>query len=140
MFIRSVRDVLGDRPVPLIAPGATLRAAAQLLDGHDIGALVVLDGDRLAGVLSERDIIRRCVAQDADPATTTVAEVMTAAPRTVAADGGLADAIALMREGRFRHLPVMDGARCIGLLSIRDIPTEYRMMFERFEEMRGARP
>jgi CBS domain-containing protein len=138
MLIRSVRDVLGDRPVPSVSPAATVREAAHILDHHDIGALVVLDGGTLAGVLSERDVIRRCVAQDADPATATVAEVMTGTPKTVAAEAGLADAIRMMSEGHFRHLPVMEGDACIGLLSIRDIPTEYRMMVERFREMRGG--
>lgn len=137
MFIRSVRDVLGQRPVPATAPTATVREAAHVLDHYDIGALVVLHEGRLAGVLSERDVIRRCVAQDADPATVTVAEVMTPDPRTIAPEAGLADAVRTMAEGRFRHMPVMEGARCIGLLSIRDIPTEYRMMVERFAEMRG---
>lgn len=139
MFVRSVRDVLGERPVPSVAADATVREAAHVLDHFDIGALVVLDGDRLVGVISERDVIRRCVAQDADPAAVTVAQVMTRDPRTIDAEAGLADAIRMMTEVHCRHLPVMTGKRCIGLLSIRDIPTEYRMMVERFEEMRGQR-
>lgn len=135
MFIRSVRDVLGQRPVPSVAATATVRDAAHVLDKFDIGALVVLDGGRLVGVISERDVIRRCVAQDADPATVTVAEVMTPSPRTIDPEAGLADAIRIMAEAHCRHVPVMEGDRCIGLLSIRDIPTEYRMMVERFAEM-----
>ena len=138
MFIRSVRDVLGQRPVPSTAPTATLRDAAHTLDHFNVGALVVLAGTKVAGVLSERDIIRRCIAQDADPATTTVAEVMTANPRTIPAGAGLADATREMSEGQFRHMPVMDGDACIGLLSIRDIPTEYRRLYERFQEMRAG--
>ena len=137
MHIRTIRDVLGARPVPSIAPGATVRDAAHTLDHFDIGALVVLDGERIAGVISERDIIRRCVGQDADPARVLVAEVMTKQPRTIPADHGLAEAIRMMGEGHFRHMPVTEGDHCIGLLSIRDIPTEYRMMYERFLEMRG---
>ena len=61
---------------------------------------------------------------------------MTADPKTVTASEGLNDALAHMTDGRFRHMPVMEDGRCIGLLSIRDIPTEYRMMYERFQEMR----
>ncbi|MFN6953029.1 MAG: CBS domain-containing protein [Albidovulum sp.] len=139
MFVRSVRDVLGERSVPAVAPAATVREAAHVLDHFDIGALVVLDGECLVGVISERDVIRRCVAQDADPAEVTVAQVMTRDPRTIDAEAGLADAIRMMTEAHCRHLPVMTGERCIGLLSIRDIPTEYRMMVERFAEMRGQR-
>ena len=126
MFIRSVRDALQDRPLASVPLGTTIREA-----------VVVLDGPHLAGILSERDVIRRCVAQDGNPATTLVDAVMTAAPETVEAGAGMADAIARMSAGGFRHLPVLEAGACIGILSIRDIPTEYRMMYERFQEMRG---
>lgn len=139
MFIRSIRDIIANRPAPTIAPTDSIREAAHRLDRFNVGALVVLDGARVAGLLSERDIIRKCIGQDLSPETTTVAQAMTADPVTVQADEGLAEAIRHMEAGHFRHLPVLDGAgTCIGLLSIRDIPTEYRMMVERFREMRGA--
>lgn len=137
MFVRSVRDALGGRPLAAVQAGTTIREAAHLLDHFNIGAVVVLEGARLTGILSERDVIRRCVAQDADPATTRVEEAMTRDPETVDAAAGLSDAIAKMSAGGFRHLPVIGGDGCIGILSIRDIPTEYRMMYERFLEMRG---
>lgn len=137
MFIRSVRDAIAARPLAAVPLGTSIREAAHVLDHYNIGALVVLDQGRLAGILSERDVIRRCVAQDADPATTPVEAAMTADPETVAADAGLADAIARLSAGGFRHLPVIDAGHCIGILSIRDIPTEYRMMYERFLEMRN---
>jgi CBS domain-containing protein len=137
MFIRSVRDVIQARDLPSVQTGATVREACHVLDRYNVGALVVLDGEWLLGVVSERDIIRKCLGQDRRSDETTVDEVMTPDPKTVTADEGLNDALANMTDGRFRHMPVMDGGRCIGLLSIRDIPTEYRMMFERFNEMRA---
>lgn len=137
MFIRSVRDVIQARDLPSVQTGATVREACHVLDRYNVGALVVLDGEWLLGVVSERDIIRKCLGQDRRSDETTVDEVMTPDPKTVTADEGLNDALANMTDGRFRHMPVMDGDRCIGLLSIRDIPTEYRMMFERFNEMRA---
>lgn len=137
MFIRSVRDVIQARDLPSVQTGATVREACHVLDRYNVGALVVLDGEWLLGVVSERDIIRKCLGQDRRSDKTTVDEVMTPDPKTVTADEGLNDALANMTDGRFRHMPVMDGDRCIGLLSIRDIPTEYRMMFERFNEMRA---
>lgn len=139
MFVRSVREVVFGRALPCIASGASVRAAAHVLDEFNVGALVVLRGDDLLGLLSERDIIRKCIGQDRHSDSTAVDEVMTAAPRSVQADSGLNEAISLMAEGGFRHLPVMEDGRCIALLSIRDIPTEYRMMWERFREM-TARP
>ena len=136
MFVRSVRDVIKDRELPSVQTGATVRDACHVLDRYNVGALVVLDGEWLLGVLSERDIIRKCLGQDRRSDETTVDEVMTADPKTVTASEGLNDALAHMTDGRFRHMPVMEDGRCIGLLSIRDIPTEYRMMYERFHEMR----
>ncbi len=136
MHLRAVRDILGDRKLPSVPVDTTIRAAAEVLDHFNVGALAVLDGDRLVGVLSERDIIRRCVAQGADPATTRVGDAMTPDPQTVSVTEGVAAAFARMTDGHFRHMPVMDGDRCIGLLSVRDVPTEYRMMYERYQEMR----
>lgn len=136
MHLRSVRDILGDRALPSIAAETTIRAAAEVLDHFNVGAVVVLEGDRLVGVLSERDIIRRCIAQGADPVTSKVADAMTRDPQTVQGTDAVAEAFARMTDGHFRHMPVMEGDRCIGLLSVRDVPTEYRMMYERFQEMR----
>jgi CBS domain-containing protein len=128
--------VIKDRELPSVQTGASVRDACHVLDRYNVGALVVLDGEWLLGVLSERDIIRKCLGQDRRSDETTVDEVMTADPKTVTASEGLNDALAHMTDGRFRHMPVMEDGRCIGLLSIRDIPTEYRMMYERFHEMR----
>ena len=128
--------MIKDRELPSVQTGATVRDACHVLDRYNVGALVVLDGEWLLGVLSERDIIRKCLGQDRRSDETTVDEVMTADPKTVTASEGLNDALAHMTDGRFRHMPVMEDGRCIGLLSIRDIPTEYRMMYERFQEMR----
>ena len=128
--------MIKDRELPSVQTGATVRDACHVLDRYNVGALVVLDGEWLLGVLSERDIIRKCLGQDRRSDETTVDEVMTADPKTVTASEGLNDALAHMTDDRFRHMPVMEDGRCIGLLSIRDIPTEYRMMYERFHEMR----
>lgn len=138
MHIRSVRDVISRRPLPSIPLGSTVRQVAHVLDQFNIGALVVLDGTRLAGVVSERDIIRKCIGQDRHSDTTLVEQIMSPDPKTVQAEDGLNDALAHMTEGHFRHMPVMEGGRCIGLLSIRDIPTEYRIMYERFLEFRNT--
>ena len=138
MFVRSVKDVVANRDLLSIASGATVRQAAHVLDRFNVGALVVLKDGQLIGLLSERDIIRKCVGQNLPSDTTLVDEVMTPDPRTVEAASGLNAAIELMSAGGFRHLPVMQDGVCIALLSIRDIPTEYRMMYERFQEMRGT--
>lgn len=96
------------------------------------------EGTALRGILCERDVIRKCLCAGRDPATTRVAEVMTPDPVTVAADQGLVEALRLMTDGRFHHLPVIEDGSVIALLSIQDIPAEYRMMAERFEEYRST--
>ncbi|GGW36693.1 signal transduction protein [Gemmobacter lanyuensis] len=139
MFIRSVREVVAGRSLPAVQIGTTVRAAAHVLDQFNIGALLVLEGTRLVGVMSERDVIRRCIGHDENPDTTCVEDIMTPDPKTVEAEAGLNDALAIMSEGHFRHMPVMDQGEVIALLSIRDIPTEYRLMYERFQEYRASR-
>ncbi|EKD60005.1 MAG: cbs [uncultured bacterium] len=136
MFIRSVKDVVAGREVPSVQSGATVRQACHVLDHFNVGAVLVLKGEALVGLVSERDVIRKCIGQDRHSDSTLVDEIMTVDPKTVQASDGLNDALAHMTQGHFRHMPVLEAGRCIGLLSIRDVPTEYRMMYERFLEMR----
>jgi CBS domain-containing protein len=139
MFIRSVREAIGDRPLASVQSGTTIREAAHVLEQFNVGALAVLAGEQLVGILSERDVIQRCIAHDDDPATARVDAAMTANPDTVEAEAGLSEAIGKFAAGGYRHLPVMQDGRCIGMISVRDVPVEYMMMYERFLEMR-ARP
>jgi CBS domain-containing protein len=88
---------------------------------HRIGALPVLSGDELIGIISERDIMNRVVAVGRQPGTTRVSEVMTPRPRTVPSDETVENCLFLMREFGFRHLPICDGKNLKGLVSSRDI-------------------
>ena len=134
MIIRSIDAILSGRRFHVIVPDATVRQACTQLDAANVGALAVLDGGRLAGVLSERDVIRRCLAKGRHTDFTKVTDIMTANPVTIDAGAPLAEAMGAMITGAFRHLPVMCNGAPIGMLSMRDIPTEYRLMFERFQE------
>lgn len=105
------------------SPTATVLAAAEEMNEHQVGAVVVVEeGGRVAGIFTERDVLRRVVGQRRDPATTRVAEVMTAevvccAPETTADEARWA-----MRMRRIRHLPVADKeGKLIGLISIGDL-------------------
>jgi CBS domain-containing protein len=101
---------------------ATVQEACELMVKEGVGAVVVLEGDKLVGIISERDIVRRVVAAHRDPGTTAVADVMTAKVQTVTADVSSQTALELMHNGAFRHLPLVDGAGAvIGMLSIRDL-------------------
>jgi CBS domain-containing protein len=113
---------LARRPAVSVGPKATVRQLAELLTSEGVGAAVVLDGDRLVGIASERDVIVRCVAERRDPDETTVAAIMTASVRTTRDAEKSADVLDLMLAGRFRHLPVVDGnGRVVGMLSLRHL-------------------
>jgi CBS domain-containing protein len=105
-----------------IEPEATVLAAAELMNQHRIGCLLVCEGMRIHGILSERDILQRVVAARRDPSTTTVAEVMTVHVIFASPDMPIEQAQRIMMEKRIRHLPVVsnDGQLC-GMISIGDL-------------------
>jgi len=94
---------------------------ARLMTEFNIGAVPVLRDGNLIGIFSERDLMRRVVAGGRSPAMTKVSEVMTAKPQTISADDDIDECMQLMREAGFRHLPVMEGNKLRGVISLRDI-------------------
>lgn len=136
----SVRSV-GRTPI-VLTEELTVREAAAILSKHDIGAAPVLASDRLVGMFTERDILRRVVAVGRDADVMRVAEAMTPNPRTVDVGTSMVTALALMIEGKFRHLPVIDGdGRVIAMLSMRDIPIEQRIMHQQWTDWtKGKKP
>ena len=117
---RPVRSIIGNQ-VPVTATGElTVTQAARLMKEKGIGALLVLDGSRLAGIFTERDALFRVVAEGRDPAKTRLSEVMTTNPRTITSDRPFGHALHMMHEGGFRHVPVVDENRPIGVVSARD--------------------
>ncbi|MGS4946943.1 CBS domain-containing protein [Meridianimarinicoccus sp. RP-17] len=134
MIIRSIDAIVSGRPFHTIGPDESVRAACMRLDTANVGALAVMSDGTLLGVLSERDVIRKCLARGRRTDQTQVAEIMTADPVTIDAQAPLADAMGAMIRGGFRHLPVTRDGAAVGMLSMREIPTEYRVMFERFRE------
>ena len=107
------RDLLSVGADDLIAD-----AARRMVD-RGVGAVLVMDGERLAGILTERDVLGAVAEGRVDEAT--VAERMTRHPETVEASESTAHAASLMIHGGFRHLPVTDGGSVIGIISIRDL-------------------
>ena len=98
----------------------TLDEAADRMSWHQVGALPVFEGQRLVGIITERDLTA-AVAEGADPETTPVADYMTAAPEVLQPDSELADAAHTMLQLGVRHLPVVQGGRLVGVLSMRDV-------------------
>jgi CBS domain-containing protein len=100
---------------------ASVRAAARAMTERRIGAIPVVDDGELVGIFTERDALARVLACELDPARTTLAAVMTRDPDTVTASTPISHALALMDEHRYRHLPVMQDRRLVGIISIRDM-------------------
>jgi CBS domain-containing protein len=114
-----VRDVMTEAAVTDSATD-TLCSAAERMWREQTGSLLVMDGERLAGIITERDLMR-AVALGADPTIATVDEAMTSEVYTVAPDLPLRDAAREMAARWIRHLPVVDGARLLGMVSMRDV-------------------
>ena len=135
---RTVSDLIAGRQAVTVSAGASVRETAHLMLDKKVGAVLVMDGGKLLGVFTERDALRFFVATRRNADLTNVSDVMTKDPITVPPDTLIDSARDLMCEKGFRHLPVVDAAgTCTGLLSVRDIPAEYRVMYERFREMNG---
>jgi CBS domain-containing protein len=107
------------RDLLTVEPGLSLTEVAQRMVERDIGAALVTEGERLVGILTERDVLRavaKGIGED-----TTVADWMTADPDTMTPDETTEHAAVLMIHGGFRHLPLMEGDEVVGMLSIRDL-------------------
>ena len=117
----KVREVMSDRP-RCISPDTTVAEAAQLMESEDVGALPVLEGEELAGMVTDRDIVVRAVARGKDPRGMPVREVSSREVVSVHADEDLSEALKLMASYQVRRLPVVDdGNRLVGVLAQADV-------------------
>jgi CBS domain-containing protein len=107
-----------------IAPDATVFEALNLMAEHNIGALLVMTGDEINGIVSERDCIRKVDVLGRNARETQIGEIMTSQVITVEADQPLEDCMGLMIDKNIRHLPVCEGKKLLGLLSVRDVLRE----------------
>ena len=120
MSERTIRSVIEGQELVTAAVTTTVMQAAQIMREANVGAIMVVDDERLVGVFTERDALFRVVAHGLDAHTTTMAEVMTRNPQTIAPDCHFAQALQLMHEGGFRHVPVVESERLVGVVSARD--------------------
>jgi CBS domain-containing protein len=140
MPIRSIRVIIAGQ-TPITAPKtATVIEAARLMRMYTIGSIMVVDGTRLIGIFTERDALFRVLAGGRDPATTRLADVMTPQPQTIHPDEPFLRALRMMHEGNFRHMPVVEFDRPLGVVSVRDALdedlVELREELEQREELR----
>jgi CBS domain-containing protein len=124
---RTVFQSLSRRQVTSLAPGATVYEAACVMTRANCGSVLIIDGaGALLGILTERDLMTRVLAKALDPSKTAVPGVMTANPRCVPPEMKVSDAVVIMMERGFRHLPVVaEGGKILGVFSVRDaLPRE----------------
>ena len=115
----TVREVMSTT-LTIVEPSATVAEAATVMGGHRVGSALVMDGSHLSGIFTERDILK-ALSQDFDAPGHQVTHWMTADPTMVGPDMSVEEALGLMRAGGFRHLPVREGDRVVGMVSIRDL-------------------
>lgn len=118
---RSVRQVIAGQTLQTATQDMTVLAAAQAMVAAKVGSLLIVDkSGALQGIFTERDALFRVLAKGLDPATTRLADVMTSNLQTIAADRPLSHALHMMFEGGFRHVPVVDNGKALGMVSARD--------------------
>lgn len=123
--------------VASVEPDASVTYAVCLMNHNDVGAVLVMHQGQLAGILTERDVLRRVIEPGLDPRITRVDEVYTPKPRTIAADESAARAIDIMIEGKFRHLPVTKEGAVHGTVSMRDL---MQWLFAGIDDQEGRFP
>lgn len=121
--MRQVRHLLESKgdTIYSIAPDAPVLEAIKRMAEHRIGALLVMRGDQLLGVVSERDYARKVILQGRSSSQATVGEIMRADPLTVGPQTDVLDCMRLCTDSRVRHLPVVDSGKVIGIISIGDL-------------------
>ena len=120
---KTVREVMTPDPIAL-PDTASLVDAAQRMRAAAIGNVVVLDGGKVCGIVTDRDIVVRGIADGRDPRSTTLGDVCSRDLTTVAPDDQIAAAVRLLRDKAIRRLPVVEAGRAIGILSIGDVAIE----------------
>ena len=120
MFSQPIRDVMEHEKLLTAAPGTTVREAAKLMARRKVGAVMVVEDGKLVGIFTERDAVSRVLARDRDARATKLADVMTADPLTVGPDKSFGYALLMMHEHGFRHVPVIENGKLVGVVSARN--------------------
>ncbi len=119
MFSQPIRSIMERRKFVTVAPSMTVREASEMMAKKQVGAVVVVEEGHLIGIFSERDAVFRVVAKGLDPSATPLSEVMTREPKTVKPSNTFGYAMTLMHENGFRHLPVVEEGKPVGIVSAR---------------------
>lgn len=119
--MERVKNLISGKRLTHVSPDVTVSEAASRMAGAKIGALLVLDNENLVGIFTERDLLMRVVSVGKDPQKTVISEVMTKQVAVCDADETYENCLAQMRKVGCRHMPIVEGDRLLGVLSIRDL-------------------
>lgn len=125
--MKTIKQILENKlkPLVVIGPEDSVQHAIELMTAHDIGAVLVIENDKLAGIFTERDCVHKVMTTGLDPRTMPVRTVMTDKVRFITLDQTVSEGLALMTERFFRHLPVLDQEqKILGVVSIGDLVKE----------------
>jgi CBS domain-containing protein len=120
MFSERVGNLMQRDNLLTALPETTVSEAATLMARRKVGAVLVVENQKLVGIFTERDAVFRVIAQGRDVQTTRLVDVMTAAPKTIDPDKSFGYALLLMHEKGFRHMPVLDDGKLVGIVSARN--------------------
>lgn len=120
MTHRSIRSIIEQQEVITAPENMTVSEAARLMKEKKAGAILIVEEGRLAGIFTERDALFRVVSECRDAKITRLADVMTRNPRAIHPDKSFPDALHIMHEGGFRHVPVVENGRPVGMVSTSD--------------------
>jgi CBS domain-containing protein len=135
MVRRIVPDIVAGQDVLAFPPTASVREAVKQMAVRKVNSVLVVEEQRLAGIFTGTDLIRKVVAASRDPDKTSLGEVMTPDPQTIEPRQTAIEALRLMHDGRFRHLPVVESGRLIGVVSRRDFLGHEEDTVERQEKL-----
>ena len=120
MFDQSIKNLMEESKLLTASLDTTVSAAAKLMAAKNVGAVVILDEERLVGIFTERDAVFRVIACGLDASCTRMRDVMTTDPHTLSPDKSYGHALLLMQENGFRHVPVIENGHVVGIVSARN--------------------
>ncbi len=127
---KIIPDVVHDQALVHLAADGTVQEAAGLMRERNVGAILIIEDGRLLGIFTERDMVHRVVAEGRNPEESALGAVMTQGPDTAAPDMTALDALRLMQDGGYRHLPVVSRGKVAGIVSRRDFAGIEKMQLD----------
>jgi len=144
VFSQRIRSMMEPKKMLTAPPETTVAEAAKLMAGKNVGAVMVVEGERLVGIFTERDAVFRVIAQGLDTRTSLLGEVMTKTPKTVDPEDTFGFALMMMHDNGFRHIPVIENGKPVGIVSARNAldpeMEEFVPEAQRREHIRQRRP